>query len=297
MSAITRRKVLFTVLLLILILSLSYVIFNANLSQRDPLGQKGSRPLSPEEIAFINKLLVSDSDETIPLKNLTRDTYNRSAIFFVRDTSSEEFELSCAVESASLRNPTFNVIVLSSDTEINSSDRLVRILQSYENVKMFHVDFGSLTNNNVSTSDVDTRLALLWSHGAIYLNHDIISLKPLRDLPDNFLVNLEDGRISFDAIGWRNRNGTEPELPANGTLPVNRLCVEVQGSLALEQRCGEFKILSFQNFYANTLNGSLVNSTAASYAVKVDGHNRVLLAKLAEKYCPTTFQEMKAKSV
>ncbi|KAK5641149.1 hypothetical protein RI129_009696 [Pyrocoelia pectoralis] len=284
-------KFIFVILLLLLLI---WIIFYTYQRPGEDLPKLSSHLLSDKEIEFISKLLVENdvvqqTHET--LQNLTAESVsNRNVIFFIRESPrlveedpSIDIKTACALESAALQNPTFDTLLLHSAVELSSSDRLIQSLLGYKNVKMLHTDFASLTNKTTG-SDIDTRLSLLRMYRGIYLHYDVISVKPIGELLGNFLVKLPDEQISFDIIGWRNRNNS---LERADNVTVNKICVDHQNNLSADENCAEFRILNSVDFY-----GSFETITNETYTVKVYGEITRLFVKLAETYCPKTFKEL-----
>ncbi|KAF5285511.1 hypothetical protein FQR65_LT13208 [Abscondita terminalis] len=127
----------------------------------------------------------------------------------------------CAVESAALNNPDYNVYLLFVSSGIikdedDESDRILKAMLTYKNVHLHHLDYAKYTNgtpvenlykerkveeskySQSHASDV-LRYLTMWKYGGVYLDLDVISLKSLSDLPANFAA-LEDSSTVGSAI-------------------------------------------------------------------------------------------------
>lgn len=130
----------------------------------------------------------------------------------------------CAVESAARMNPNLDVYFLFVSPGIiryagTESDKFLRVLLSYKNVKVHHLNFkrylkGTPLNNIPEDERLDgssypvthasdiLRFITLWKYGGIYLDLDIITIKSLESLSPNFVVLETFGYSAAGAIGF-----------------------------------------------------------------------------------------------
>lgn len=134
----------------------------------------------------------------------------------------------CAVESAALTNPNYDVFLLYTSPglikfENTQSDRYLHALLSYKNVRILHLDYSKYTNNTPledlykygkiesssfpqsHASDV-LRYLTLFKYGGIYLDLDVIVVKSLEDLEPNYAGvesewNVAAGILNFAPYG------------------------------------------------------------------------------------------------
>ncbi|KAF5285910.1 hypothetical protein FQA39_LY04371 [Lamprigera yunnana] len=137
----------------------------------------------------------------------------------------------CSIESAALSNPNFNVYLLfASPGQLKNgetqSDRLLKRLNQYKNIKMLHVDFEKLLktippqylrHNNIYESE-DTLAAtieffILRKYGGIFLNNDVLVVKSFKDFPSNFIGLDSDNVLASHVFAWRHfSNDTKNDI-------------------------------------------------------------------------------------
>lgn len=123
----------------------------------------------------------------------------------------------CAVESAAIQNPNYQVYLLFTSpgalkSQNNRNDRILKQLMSYNNIRMKYLNFERYLNGSPleelykslkiessfyamsHASDV-LRYLTLWRFGGIYLDLDVIIIKSLEKLKPNFA-----GRESGHAV-------------------------------------------------------------------------------------------------
>ncbi|KAK9883260.1 hypothetical protein WA026_001446 [Henosepilachna vigintioctopunctata] len=130
----------------------------------------------------------------------------------------------CAVESAALMNPNFDVYLTFTSPgvfkfENTESDRFLKALMSYDNVRINHLNYenymkGTIVEELYSKGIIENspyalehasdilRFLTLWKYGGIYLDLDVIVLKSFETLPPNFtgcetFFNLGAGILGF----------------------------------------------------------------------------------------------------
>lgn len=128
----------------------------------------------------------------------------------------------CAVESAAYTNPGYDIYLLFTSPGIikdegSLSDRILNALQSYKNIKLYHLDYEKYTKDTPleelyksgkvesskytrsHASDV-LRYLTLWKYGGIYLDLDVIVLKSFKDLPDNFAGSESERNVAAGVV-------------------------------------------------------------------------------------------------
>ncbi|XP_044759737.1 lactosylceramide 4-alpha-galactosyltransferase-like [Coccinella septempunctata] len=199
----------------------------------------------------------------------------------------------CAVESAALLHPNLDVYLLFTSPGVfkfegTESDRFLKSLMSYENVKILHLDYEKYTKGTPledlyesgrieasqyamsHASDV-LRYLTLWKYGGIYLDLDVVVIKNLESLPPNFsgcesMENVAAGVMGFES----NSSGTGHNLAHecvmdlkdhfsgtiwgnNGPGVITRLvkkhCKVNKIKDAMGKVCNGFKIFPPQTFY------------------------------------------------
>ncbi|KAF7269657.1 hypothetical protein GWI33_017308, partial [Rhynchophorus ferrugineus] len=164
-----------------------------------------------------------DSLPNIQDTNIAEET----SIFFV-ETSCNSYDnghltihprQAYAVESAALTNPerTVYLLYLSPGTFSSSagteSSRIIKELQHYPNIKFLHVSMDRFVKSSPvndlwksrkihtgkyalsHTSDV-LRYLLLWKYGGIYADLDVVVIKNLGDIPENFAGAEDDFHLA-----------------------------------------------------------------------------------------------------
>nr|AEE63354.1 unknown [Dendroctonus ponderosae] len=257
---------------------------------------------------------------------------NKRNIFFLETTCNSfrrgklfiKARQACAVESAARLNPDMDVHLLFASPGIlkdenTQSDRLLHSLTAYPNVKLLHFDLqqfiqdspveelwssGRIKESRYPVAHVSDilRLLTLWKFGGIYLDLDVIVLKSLTTLPENFagaqsvdlVANgvmgfsrtgkghqymqecLEDAALNFNGIIW-GENG-----PILITRNIFKHCSKFSYPMLIRFGiCDEFRIippsgfylLPYQNwqlFFEEDLAGNIVSyAEANSYLVHV----------------------------
>ncbi|XP_076266976.1 lactosylceramide 4-alpha-galactosyltransferase-like [Rhynchophorus ferrugineus] len=130
----------------------------------------------------------------------------------------------CAVESAALTNPERMVYLLylspgtfsSASTE---SSRIIKALQFYPNIKFLRVNMdrfveGSPVNDLWKSRKIHTgkyalshtsdvlRYLLLWKYGGIYADLDVVVIKNLDPIPENFAGAQDDVYLASGVMGF-----------------------------------------------------------------------------------------------
>ncbi|CAG9830874.1 unnamed protein product [Diabrotica balteata] len=175
------------------------------------------------------------TEKTLP--SIENFNPQRGKSIFFHETSCRSFyrgkiwissRQACAVESVAKLNPNMEVYLLYTSPmdfkfEGDESDRFLKVLLSYPNVKILHLDYENYTRESpvedlyrsgkiessrhvvAHASDV-LRYLTLWKYGGLYMDLDVIALKPVDDLKDNY-AGIESssvvasGVLNFDAAG------------------------------------------------------------------------------------------------
>ncbi|OCT78917.1 hypothetical protein XELAEV_18030006mg [Xenopus laevis] len=167
------------------------------------------------------------------------------------------------------------------------------------------------------------RLALIWKHGGIYMDSDIISMRPIPDV--NFLAAQSSqfssngifGLLNHHIFSWKsmesfvqNYNGAiwGHQGPQLFTRILNQFCIIPQFKSTEDVKCGNISFLHPQRFYpipypawrkyfdvwqnVQTFNDSyalhLWNFMNKEQKSMVPGSN-TLIEHLYKQYCPTTY--------
>lgn len=155
-----------------------------------------SAPLTTTEIATTNKAVF----ETTVTPKFATTTKNRT-FFFVETSNTSHFTAreACAVESVARLHPSNPVRLLYIADTFNLSNPLVNLLLKYKNVRFSHVDLDTMMKGsplepwiekrpwekspfNVSHLSDVMRTLLMWKYGGVYLDLDVVALRPLDDL-------------------------------------------------------------------------------------------------------------------
>ncbi|XP_076266969.1 lactosylceramide 4-alpha-galactosyltransferase-like [Rhynchophorus ferrugineus] len=223
-----------------------------------------------------------------------------SSIFFM-ETSCNSFDnghltinarQACAVESAALVNPERMVYLLYlspgtfQDLPNTESGRIIQALSSYTNIKLLHINMdrfveGSPVNDlwksrkvhngkyPLSHSSDILRYLILWKYGGIYADLDVIVIKNLDEIPENFAGAQEDEYLASGVMGFskygvghkhvesclkdlaENYNGDV--WGSNGPLIVTklakRLCKDSHIKSFIGKSCENFHLLPKHIFY------------------------------------------------
>lgn len=171
------------------------------------------------------------------LKDISDVTPKKGRSIFFHETSCNSYQSAkivikarqaCAVESAAKLNPNFQIYLLFTSPGIlkfegTRSDRIIQALLSYENVHILHLDYTRYVKNTPveslyengqlkysayarsHASDV-LRYLTMYKYGGIYLDLDVIVIKSLEDLHENFAGaesqnNVAAGVLRFNPSG------------------------------------------------------------------------------------------------
>lgn len=156
----------------------------------------------------------------------------------------------CAVESAARVNPNSDVYLLYSSPGIlklkenTESDKFLKALLSYKNVKLLHLDYEKYTRNTpveelyqsgkleksaypwIHASDV-VRFLTLWKYGGIYLDLDVVVLKNIDGLNPNFAGLESDQAVAIGIMNF-SPNGI-------GHYHVKSILNDIKGSFQGDQ--------------------------------------------------------------
>ncbi|XP_023016806.1 lactosylceramide 4-alpha-galactosyltransferase isoform X3 [Leptinotarsa decemlineata] len=236
---------------------------------------------------------LSDISSINPKKDKSIFFHETSCKSFIKGKISIEARQACAVESAAKMNPNFDVYLLFTSPGIlhfdgDESDRFLKALLSYKNVKMMHLDYekyvegtpvehlyksGIIEDSDYAMSHASDvlRYLTLWKYGGIYLDLDVIVTKSLEKLPPNYSGAESDkdvaaGVMSFSSSGKghtlagtclddlkNNFNGRD--WGYNGPGVVTRLLKSICGGAKLakdmiKKDCQGFKVYPRESFYA-----------------------------------------------
>ncbi|KAF2901170.1 hypothetical protein ILUMI_05017 [Ignelater luminosus] len=128
----------------------------------------------------------------------------------------------CAVESAARMNPNFDVYLLYTSPGIikyedTTSDKFLKALLTYKNLKIYHLDFerytkdtpledlyksGQLESSSYAPSHASDvlRYLSLWKYGGIYLDLDVIVIKSLEDLSPNYAGSESQANVAAGVL-------------------------------------------------------------------------------------------------
>ncbi|KAG5876026.1 hypothetical protein JTB14_009815 [Gonioctena quinquepunctata] len=241
--------------------------------------------------------LQTESLPDISTVNPQRDKsiffHETSCKSFIKGRITIEARQACAVESAAKMNPNFDVYLLFTSPGVlrfdgDESDRFLKALLSYKNIKIMHLDYGkyidgtpvehlfesgSIENSDYAMSHASDvlRYLTLWKFGGIYLDLDVIVTKSLENLPPNYAGaesdrNVAAGVMSFSSGGRGhvlartclndlkdNFNGKD--WGYNGPGVITRLLKSICGGAKLakdmiKKDCLGFKVYPTDRFYA-----------------------------------------------
>ncbi|CAG9764634.1 unnamed protein product [Ceutorhynchus assimilis] len=211
-------KVSISLSLIVLLITVSYLLSS----------HTGEKEL--EDILYCHAI---ETDQKLPdISDNAPLNVTKRNIFFLETScnSHKEGKLTinarqaCAVESAARLNPNMDVYLLFASPGIikdedSESDRILRVLKLYPNIKILHFNIKRFVQNSpvenlwttgkirvslfpmAHTSDI-LRLLALWKYGGIYLDLDVIVTKNLEDLPDNFGGAESDVLVANGVIGF-----------------------------------------------------------------------------------------------
>ncbi|KAF5270579.1 hypothetical protein FQR65_LT05477 [Abscondita terminalis] len=157
----------------------------------------------------------------------------------------------CAIESAAVTNPDYDVYVLFASRGViedqgSLSDYLINILLSYHNVKFLHIDMDSLIHGSIverlyteqkvqksvypmNINGNIMRLLVLQKYGGLYLDLDVIVLTNFDVLPSN--LKRKNFNLPRQACAIESAAVTNPDYDVY-VLFASRGVIEDQGSLS-----------------------------------------------------------------
>ncbi|XP_014240936.1 lactosylceramide 4-alpha-galactosyltransferase-like [Cimex lectularius] len=277
------RKKKYCLLLLLTIFVLLYIIVTTDLYELLMVPRISSASveiLCYDEPTDLNNSALLLLDERLVAKN--------NSIFFV-ETSCNNGNLllnprqACALESAAKLNPGHMVYLLvASPIKNNFFQEHINRLSVYKNIKLRHVDMNTYFDNTPlkkfyrkktlksslwpqsHASDI-LRYATLWKFGGIYLDLDVVLLKPFNNLI-NFAgaendydiaagvlsfsykhavanMSIEDVKYNFKGWLWGN-NG-----PGVITRSLQKYCQVNEVSKMTVEQCNGFRIFPPSAFY------------------------------------------------
>jgi len=156
-----------------------------------------------------------------------RDT-SRRAIFFLdaSQTGVLSARQMCAVESASKNNPGADVYVLvlspPSDLSLVTNEALKIVSRHYKNVQILSLrpsDFSSISSTeNFQSQQHILAISVIKKFGGVYLDMDLVVLKPLGHLDTNFVCFYHNEEISNVVFGFEKNNSFLAEWIQNRNL-------------------------------------------------------------------------------
>lgn len=238
--------------------------------------------------------------ETLP-EISTVDVRKGKSIFF-HETSCNSYingkiviaaREACAVESAALLNPDTDVYLLFTSPGViklegTESDRFLKALMSYKNVRLHHLNYKAYTkdtpledlyesgrieasNYAMSHASDVLRYLTLWKYGGIYLDLDVVVIKNLESLPPNFsgcesMENVAAGIMGFESNSSGLGNSLAEECimdlkshfsgtiwgnngPGVVTRLVKKHCHVNKIKDSIGRVCDDFKIYPPETFY------------------------------------------------
>ncbi|KAF5285513.1 hypothetical protein FQR65_LT13210 [Abscondita terminalis] len=238
-----------------------------------------------------DRTLPDISDEKIVKDGKSIFFLETSCNSYINDKIFLQARQACAVESAALNNPDHSVyllfvspgIIKHEDTE---SGRILNALLRYKNVHFYHLNYEKYTKDTPvenlykelkvenskypqsHASDV-LRFLTMWKYGGVYLDLDVVVLKPLSDLPSNFAALETKEDIGSAVLGFSsNGSGHEfaqicleelknhfrgDEWSYNGPGLLSRLLSKLCGvppsKKMLTKDCDGFKVFPHSSFY------------------------------------------------
>ncbi|KAL7041959.1 hypothetical protein ACKWTF_000970 [Chironomus riparius] len=164
-------------------------------------------------------IIIEDSFSDLPREKIIND-----AIFFIETTNSTDHQLTarqaCAIESAAYVNPNKEIIVL-----FLTASNYIRLrhwphfkhLLKYKNIHLRYFNINDLTAETpfeewietgyVSNSPYQTshlsdilRYAVLYKYSGLYLDLDVITIKPIDSIKHKNFACLEENRKRFQSI-------------------------------------------------------------------------------------------------
>lgn len=287
-------------------------------------------------VIYTKQLFKADSiacyrlhDKSLP--EITETEPRKGKSIFFHETSCNSYiegkitifpRQACAVESAALLNPGYDVYLLFTSPGIikyedTQSDRIINALSSYKNVNIRHLDYENYTKDTPvenlyrdgkveaslyarsHASDV-LRYLSLWKYGGIYLDLDVIVIKPLQDLPPNYAGSESENNVAAGVINFSpdgrghgfaqkcledlHRNFRGKDWGYNGPGVITRLLKNLCGAKKakdmLKKDCKGFKVYPPEVFYPvewwnwkmyfdSKYNKKMLNITRNSYVIHV----------------------------
>ncbi|XP_066137544.1 lactosylceramide 4-alpha-galactosyltransferase-like [Euwallacea fornicatus] len=242
---------------------------------------------------------IEDFDALPDISDKPPDKHKRN-IFFLETTCNSALRgklfihprQACAVESAARLNPNSDVYLLFASRgvikdENTVSDRILQLLSTFPNIKILHFNVNKYVKNSpvenlwaeeiikkssypvAHASDV-LRLLTLWKYGGIYLDLDVIVIKNMENLPDNFAGAQSDNLVANGVMGFssfgkgnlyvneclhdmsKNFNGKEWGLngPQLITRNIFKHCRQFDTQMLIRfGKCEEFRIFPSSKFY------------------------------------------------
>ncbi|KAK4873856.1 hypothetical protein RN001_013216 [Aquatica leii] len=167
---------------------------------------------------------LPDISELNPKKGKSIFFHETSCNSYIEGKITIQPRQACAVESAALMNPNYDVYLLFTSPgvikyEDTESDRILKALLTYNNININHLDYEKYTKDTPveilyrdgkveasvyarsHASDV-LRYLTLWKYGGIYLDLDVIVIKSLSTLPPNYSGSESDKNVAAGVMGF-----------------------------------------------------------------------------------------------
>ncbi|EDW63845.2 uncharacterized protein Dvir_GJ10917, isoform C [Drosophila virilis] len=266
---ICRRRLILAVLVaVVLVFSIKSLTSNGKLAAVEDILLFSSKPPPGRTIFFIESSCYRSESQ-----------YNMSSI---------KAHQACAIESAALHNPKFQVFVLFACSIRNESVPIIDALLSYKNVQFRSINLdryaedtpiadwlkkGDLFKSSYlmfHLSDL-LRLITLYRFGGVYMDMDVLVLRSLEEEPLNFAGaeradSIGNGVIGLEPNGFGHQlcelflqdfqvNYRGETWAHNGPMGLVRVLSEICGTNNVtlmvnnRQRCQGFKVFDVNAFY------------------------------------------------
>ncbi|KAF2906057.1 hypothetical protein ILUMI_00120 [Ignelater luminosus] len=286
--------------------------------------QPARKPFTTSAIScyHVQDASLPDISNIIPAKGKSIFFHETSCRSHINGKITISARQACAVESAARMNPHLDVYLLFASpgqikNENTTSDRFLKALLTYKSIKILHLDYGLYIKNtpledlyesgklesskySLSHASDVLRYLTLWKYGGIYLDLDVIVVKSLENLSENYAGSeseehvaagvlkfaptgnghhfaelcVEDLKYHFSGSKW-GYNG-----PGVITRLLKKICNANTAKEMLNQSCSGFTVYppkffypvpwrQWKTYFDSKMNNKIMNIIKDSYVVHV----------------------------
>jgi aspartate 1-decarboxylase len=220
------------------------------------------------EVKQVKTFEVKSDLETDAITLLSTKNTSQVTIYFIETSDVVKPRSLCSVEAAARHNPQADIILLVTSASLQT-DELDILRKRFNNFRTVRLNVSRLFEDTefkdfyysgklksskfeiVHTSDI-VRSLIIWKYGGIYLDTDIITLKPLTNLTNFVVFALDDVTVTNSVFGFSKKSNIIHKLLLRQITEFDGQNWAVNGPIAftdaIQKICGTKKFRNCKNF-------------------------------------------------